>query len=287
MTINRLSGTVQVTTSPRRMRAIDSYIQNLLKGINRQVYIEARILDVTLTDDASFGIDWSKVSFGSSLTVASSTIIANPAGGASVRPPTGLLDYNKTFPPSFLVQNIAAAVRALEEQGTVRVVSQPRVRTLNNQPAIMRVGTERTFYTTQTILTPVPGGAPLQTVTETPTTVTEGMVLSVTPQISADGHITLDVSPVINRISAVDSSPSGNSNSPRIDTKQTTTLVRLRDGETAVIGGLIIEEDAETGRGLPGANQNDTTFSWLFKGKYTNKVRRELVIFITPHVIDN
>jgi MSHA type pilus biogenesis protein MshL len=295
---NKLTGSVLVTTSPRRMRAVDAYMQNMIKGMNRQVYIEARILNVQLQDDAAFGIDWSKISFGPSLSVSNSNIISAATGGASLKPSTGLLDYTKTFPSTFMVQNITAAIRALEEQGTVRTVSQPRIRTLNNQPALIKVGTDHTYYTHTTQLgsctsipsTPTnPGGfnCPGATTTETATSVTEGVMLTVTPQISPDGHITLDVVPKINKIVGVDTSPSGLSNAPQIETMETSTLVRMKDGETAVIGGLIIEEDSETGRNLPGMGNAGGGLGWLFKGKYSNKIRKELVIFITPHLIEN
>ena len=293
VTINKLSGTVQVTTSPRRMKAVDAYMENMLKGINRQVYIEARILDVTLSDDSALGIDWTKVSMGNTLTFSTvnplngtgGNIITAAAGGAAALPASGFLGYNKTFPARFLVNNITAAIQALEQQGTVRVLSQPKVRTLNNQAAIMKVGTERTFYTLNTTVSTTAAGTTTQT-TELATPITEGVVLSVTPQISADGLITMDVMPVINKIVGIDTSPSGNSNAARVDTKQSSTLVRMRDGETAVIGGLIQEEDSETDRHLPGVG-NIPFAGWLFKGKYSNKVRKELVIFITPHLIDN
>lgn len=283
--MNKMTGTVQVTGSPKGMRAVESYMEKMLTGINRQVYIEARVLDVALSDDSALGIDWSRVQFGSTLRASSSGIVTAPTGGASAKPNTVTWDYTKAFPASFLVQNITAAIKALEEQGSVRVVSQPRIRTLNNQPAVVRVGTERTFYTTQTTVTPVAGGAPLQTTTETPTTVTEGVMLSVTPQIGNDGMISLDVTPVVNKIVAIDTSPSGNSNAARMETKQTSTIVRMRNGETVAIGGLIIEEDAETGRGIPGVGK-PSGLGWLFRGQYSYKVRKELVIFLTPHLIE-
>ncbi|MDZ4202957.1 MAG: secretin and TonB N-terminal domain-containing protein [Gallionella sp.] len=287
VTINKISGTVQVTASPRYMKVVDDYMQSLMKGINRQVYIEARILDVRLNDDTALGIDWTNISFGPSLQANTSNIITSTASGATAKAATAGLNYSKTFPASFLVQSIAGAIRALEEQGTVRVVSQPKVRTLNNQPAIMKVGTDRTFYTTTTTAPIINGTTTIPgTTTETATTVTEGVLLSVTPQISADGYITLDVMPVVNKIIGTAVSPSGNSTSPIMETKQTTTLVRLKDGETAVIGGLIMEEDAETDRRVPGLG-NAPVVGWAFKGKYSNKVRKELVIFITPHVIEN
>jgi len=285
ITINKIAGTVQVTTSPRRMKAINSFMESLLKGINRQVYIEARILDVTLNDDNALGINWTNVATKSGLTLSSSNVVTM-AGSVAAPATTGILALNRST-PNGLFSNIAGAIDALAQQGSVRVLSQPKVRTLNNQPAIMKVGTDRTFYNVTTTAPTVQNNTTIPgTTTETPTTVTEGVMLSVTPQISADGLITMDVMPVINKIVGVDTSPSGLSNAAQVETTQTSTLVRLKDGETAVIGGMIEEDDSETARNVPGLG-NLPGVGWLFKGKYSNKLRRELVIFITPHLVEN
>ncbi|MEJ1959823.1 MAG: hypothetical protein WDM70_10695 [Nitrosomonadales bacterium] len=289
--IDKISGTVQVTTSPRRMRSVDDFIQNMLKGINRQVYIETRILDVTLNDDSALGINWSAVAAtagGSTLNVGTSNFVTQ--AGAVIAPPSTLILSGTVAQPTknSSIQSITAAIDALQQQGTVRLVSQPKVRTLNNQPAIMKAGTEYTFYSITATQSPLnANGVPigLPTTTEVPTVVTDGVTLSVTPQISPDGMITLDVMPVVNKIIGTNTSALG-STSPILETKQTSTLVRLKDGETAVIGGLIEQDDSESGRNVPGLG-NIPGMGWLFTGKYSNKLRRELVIFITPHLIEN
>jgi len=268
------------------MKMIDVYMKRLIAGINRQVYIEVKVLDVTLSDDQALGIDWSRVAptgAAGEFTVSTSNTIAGAVGGAAILPSTFALGYTRTL--AGIVNNISAAVQALAQQGTVRVLSQPRVRAMNNQPAVIKVGTDRTFYTLQTTVTTPGLGAPILTTTEEATQVTEGLVLTVTPQISPNGLIILDVMPVINKIVGVDTSPSGNSNAARVETKQASTLVRVADGETAVIGGLIQEEDSETNRNVPGMG-SIPLLGDLFKGQYSNKVRRELVIFITPHLIE-
>lgn len=283
-TINRITGTVQVTASPRVMKIVDIYLKRIIKGINRQVYIEVKILDVTLTDDQSLGIDWSKVAAtggAGSFNIGTKNTITNAVGGGAVLPGTISLGYTRALAG---VINIAAAIDALKEQGTVRVLSQPRIRAMNNQAAVIKVGTDRTFYTLETTVITPANGVPILTTTEIATQVTEGLVLTVTPQISPDGMVALDVMPVINKIIGVDTSPSGNSNSARVETKQASTMVRVKNHETAVIGGLIHEEDSATERSVPGFG-DIPLFGNLFKGQYNNKIRRELVIFITPHII--
>ncbi len=281
LVIDRLSGTIQVTTSRARMKNVEEFLTRIKAGINRQVYIEAKVVEVQLNDERSLGIDWTELDFGS-LKLGTDLIISNPAGGFGALPPTVGGTYIRTFDGA--LDSIEAAVSALEEQGDVKVVSQPRIRTLNNQQAIVRVGTERTFFTTTTTITPVAGGTPIQTVTNTPSTINEGLVLSVTPQISETGEITMDVSPVLTNITGTDTSPDGLSNAPILDIKQTSTLVRMYDGETIVVGGLIQQATSATKRSVPLLG-DIPGFGKLFSSTYDRDVSRELVIFLTPRII--
>ncbi len=279
--IDRLSGTIQVTTTRARMKNVDTFLARVSEGIKRQVYIEAKVVEVFLNDDQSLGIDWSELDFGS-LQLSSDVSVTNPADGANALPPTLSGTYIRSF--GHVLDNIEGALTALKEQGQVQVVSQPRIRTLNNQSAIVRVGTERTFFTTTTTITAVAGGLPLQTVTNTPSTINEGLVLTVTPQISESGEITMDVTPVLTRISGVETSPDGLSNAPRLDIKQSSTLVRMHDGETIVVGGLIQETVSNTERSVPIIGKVPV-LGKLFSATYDRDVRKELVIFLTPHII--
>jgi MSHA biogenesis protein MshL len=281
LVIDRLSGTVQVTTSRARMKNVEEFLQRIKEGINRQVFIEAKVVEVQLNDERSLGIDWNELDFGS-LTLGTDLIISNPAGGFGALPATVSGTYIRSFDGS--LDSIDAAIAALEEQGDVKVVSQPKVRTLNNQQAIVRVGTERTFFTTTTTIIPVAGGAPIETVTNTPSTINEGLVLTVTPQISESGEITMDVSPVLTNITGTDTSPDGLSNAPILDIKQTSTLVRMFDGETIVVGGLIQQAVSATRRSVPLLG-DIPGLGKLFSATYDRDVSRELVIFLTPHII--
>lgn len=282
LVINRLSGTIQIATSRARMKAVERYLDSLQQGAMRQVYIDVKIVEVALTGDSAMGVDWARISMGS-LVMGTATALSGTASGASVLPSTAAAVYKRTFPSTWLVKDVTAVLTLLKQQGDVRVVSQPRIRTLNNQAAIVRSGTERTFFTTTTTVTPVAGGAPLITTTNTPVTVTEGLVLSVTPQISGDGLIALDISPVVTKIAGVDTSPDGLSNAPRLDIKQASTMVRVTDGETIIIGGLIQEEESDTQRGVPGLA--DSPLGLLFRTDYHTRGRREMVVIMTPYIV--
>jgi len=268
------------------MKNVVDFLDRVANGIKRQVYIEAKVVEVALNDDQALGIDWNQMNFdlvNDSLTIGTNVTINNPADGTSALPGTLTGAYVRTFGDGVL-QNIEGALTALQEQGQVKVVSQPRIRTLNNQSAIVRVGTERTFFTTTTTITPSAVGTPLQTTTNTPSTITEGLVLTVTPQISEFGAITMDVSPVLTRIAGIEVSPDGLSNAPRLDIKQSSTLVRMNDGETIVVGGLIQETTSNTERSVPVIGKVPVVGK-LFSANYDRDVRKELVVFITPHII--
>jgi len=284
LVIDRLSGTIQITTSRARMKNAVDFITRVSQGIKRQVYIEARVVEVSLNDDQSLGVNWQKLNIGNSLQLSTDVNINNPADGANALPAAITGSYIRKFDAFGTFLDVAAVVEALEEQGQVKVVSQPRIRTLNNQSAIVRVGTERTFFVTETDLQTDANGGVIRTTTNTPTTITEGLVLTVTPQISESGEIMMDVVPVLTRINGVDTSPDGLSNAPILDVKQSSTLVRMLNGETVVVGGLIQETLSNTERSVPGLG-DVPVFGTLFSANYDRDVRKELIVFITPHII--
>jgi MSHA biogenesis protein MshL len=287
LVINKSTGMVQVTTSPKSLRQIDLYMKHLMSRMNKQVYIEVKIMEVTLRNDNAFGIDWSKVLPERQYVAgfATSTAVGS-AGTLSALAPTAVLTLNP-FHGQAILHDVVAAISALEAQGDVKVISQPRIRTLNNQPAIIKTGTERTYFSSKTTITKgVNGAADTREVSDEAKSAIDGLMLTVVPQIGADNVIALDVTPSMTKIMGESVAKSGLSSAPITETNQMTTLVRVNDGETAVIGGMIIEEESESGRQVPRVGDLPAA-GWLFKSKYNNRLRKELVIFITPHVISD
>lgn len=277
LVINRLSGTIQITDWYQRVDEIDHFLKKVHKALYRQVEIEVRIYEVNLNDNYSLGIDWTKINFlGSSGNIRLANIIAPPFvpfGGFAFKAATTTI--------SFADGSFDGVLKALQEQGDLRVVSQPRVVTLNNQPALIKVATDQPFFT-QTIAQGTSGTGNI--ITEQVRSVTVGLVLSVTPQISEDGWIMLDVTPIISRLRDIATSPNETSNAPVLDVKQSSGLVRLKDGEMVIIGGLIQDESSETERKVP--ILGDIPFlGRLFKGTYTVKTKSELVIFLSPKIV--
>ena len=276
LVINRLSGTLFAEALEERLNMAQKYLEIVVPAATRQVEITARIYEVILTDDRSLGIDWSRVDnltlLGKGVGVKASSGTIQEGGGYKAS--TLSLDFsNENY-------GLGLMIRALKEQGDMQAVSQPRVVTLNNQPALVKVGTDMPFFSS-TVTTNATTGA--KEVQEQVSVVTVGVVLSVTPQISGDGWITLGIDPMISDLVSTVTSTYG-STAPVIDIKQSSTLVRLRDRETVRISGLLQNKDQTTLRKIP--ILGDIPFlGALFRWEYKTKLRKELVIFITPKVL--
>ncbi len=274
LVVNRLSGTIQITDWYQRVDEIDHFLKSVHQALYRQVEIEVRIYEVALDDQFSLGIDWNRINFdGTSGAIALANIITAPFGGFMAKAATTTI--------SFEDGSFDGVLQALAEQGDIRVVSQPRVVTMNNQPALIKVATDQAFFTS-TIAQGTAGSGNI--VTEQARSVTVGLVLSVTPQISEDGWIMLDVTPILSRLRDIVTSPQKTATAPVLDVKQSSGLIRLKDGEMVIIRGFIQEESSETERKVPLLG-DIPMLGRLFKGTYTAKRKSELVIFISPKII--
>lgn len=274
--INPMAGTITVTAPPFKLNEVAAFIHAFESSVKRQVLIEAKIVDVSLTKESQFGIDWSSVirlknmNLGIGQTLSSATqsgVQFTLSGGGN---------------------QVNAVLRALQTQGTVNVLSSPSVSTLNNQPAIMRVTTEEIIFTAtrQPILGPNGGTIGFNN-TVTPQQISVGIVLSVLPQIGADNTITMNVRPHVNGIvrTAVYTSDDGNSSSvPVLEERETDTMVSMRGGETVVIGGLMQNKISQNTSGVPGL-RNLPLFGRLFESTQQVQTKSELVIFITATIV--
>ena len=289
LVINSLSGTVLVTDQHAHVKQVAQYIDQINQSIHRQVDIDVRIIEVTLNDTMAMGINWSRVSSvldsGTNYDFTLGGPVTAPAGGVDVLGSVlQLTGFNLKNDGDIRLQ---AVIDALEEQGDVEIVSQPHVRTLNNQTSMIKVGTDRTFFRREQSVDSTSAGS-ITTATDVPQVVTEGVVLSITPQIGNGGWIMMDVSPVVTRVSSVSTVEGAGgqiqSSAPNLDVAQVSSLVRARSGDTVVLGGLIQTRDSYTRRGLPGLNRVPGLSRWV-GGEYKNKVRKELIMVMTPTVV--
>lgn len=280
---NRTSGTLWVKDAPANLAEIDRYLSSVTEAAGRQVELTARIYEVELDDEHSLGIDWSRVhgsadldlsSIGAGTTSAVGHAATNSIqSGASLKPATLSADFS-------LGGSLDLVLSALKEQGDVRSVSQPRIVTLNNQPALIKIGTDMPYF----VSTVTNNGTAGTTIAEEVRIITVGVVLSVTPQISADGRIQLGIEPLISSLVGTATSRYG-STAPIIDMKQSSSIATLRDRETVRLSGLIQESTYKTSRKVPLLG-DIPLLGAFFRWNYEKTSNRELVIFVTPRILD-
>jgi len=282
LVLNKFSGVAQVTAPVRRHETIRAFIDLVNQRITQQVEIEARIVEVTLRDEQKLGIDWDLA------TGTNGSLQWNATAPLQVTGIGGVLLANNSFAANLGLGRATAVIQALRQQGEVRAVAQPRLRALNNQTAFIKVGEDRPFFRLQQSTTFQQGGTtvPVNQTQESfsISTITIGTILAVTPQIDARGMITLDVLPAITRLQSIVTSPDGRQTAPVTEVKQASTIVRLRDGETAVIGGLISDDRGDSTRAVPFLGAVPVV-GRAFRSKATLRNRTELVIFLTPKLI--
>ena len=282
LVLNRFSGVAQIAAPVKRHESIRAFIELVNRRITQQVEIEARIVEVTLRDEQKLGVDWDLAAStldGVRMQARAPLDVAG-VGGA-------LLGAN-SFAATLGFGRASSIIQALKQQGEVKTVAQPRLRALNNQTAFIKVGEDRPFFRLQQTTTlQQPGAATAFNQTQetfSVSTITIGTILAVTPQIDGDRMITLDVLPAITRLQAIVTSPDGRQTAPVTEVKQASTIVRLRDGETAIIGGLISEETAATERRIPLLGKLPLIGA-AFRSKANLRARTELVIFLTPRLV--
>jgi MSHA type pilus biogenesis protein MshL len=286
-TINSLSGTVLVNDSHRNVEMIAAFIATVTENIVRQVDLEVEIYEVSLGKNNQLGINWQRIEAGMDTTFNTipGALGLGGAGGLIVQTPLfGSAPGDPGVQVKLQRNNTQAIIDALSQQGELKVISRPRLRTLNNQPAVVRVGQDVPVFGKQTIVSP--GTPPIVTTTETTQTITVGTVLSITPQVSDDGLITLDITPAVSRLAGTKTSATGLTDAPIIDIRQASSIVRVRDGATVIMGGLVQNSSTTTKRKVPFLGD----IPWLgraFSGSYDSSDSTELIFFVTPHVVAN
>ncbi len=292
--IQPTAGLVAVAADPSTHRRVAAYLTEIARRYHRQVLLEARIVEVTLGKDSQIGVDWNKA-FALSGTAAGLGSAGTTVGGSFLSGQT--LNSNTTNDNGvfqLVVDNlrINAVLSALARDNKLQVLSSPRLSTLNNQKAILRVVREEAFFLQTSQATPSGGlGGPIITTNITPLVVPVGIVLDILPQVADDGYITLAVNPSVSEVVTVRSlnvSSSGggaSANLPVVDRRDLDTVVRMRTGETLVLAGIIKSKEGDDDRGVPWLRKIPL-FGNLFSKREKAKLHTELAIFITPTLIE-
>jgi len=295
--VSRQAGLLLVTAPGATLDEVDRYLELAARSLGRQVLIDTRIVEVTLGDELDLGVD---IEFSPSLD---STGGQNPAG-TIVRAITGGIARDNAISSSDLApvlttggftfgiatDTIGVMLTALARQSDVRVVSTPKIATLNNHKAIVKVVRNEVFFVAETEVSVIANVGQSAVTTFTPTITPVGVTLDVTPQISENNDVTLHVHPSVSEIVEVREQPlvvgqTASGSLPVVNLRETDSVVRVRDGETLVIGGLIQTRDLDIEKKVPLLGD----IPWLgqlFRQSDVAEVCSELVIFLTPTVLD-
>ena len=267
MNLDRTAALLHVTDTPSRLARVEQYLEAVMLRVTRQVQIEATVIEVELREEFSAGINWRVVLGGLTNSATISQTLAPATSGG--------------FTLALNGSDFTALLNAFAAQGKVNVLSSPRVTAMNNEPAVMRIGTQDVFFVTTTQVDPQSGQILQSTVT--PQTLTEGVVLSVTPQISADGIIHMSINPSITERTGLATSRLGDT-VPIISVRETDTLVRVRQGETIVIAGLMQDRANVDTSKVPVLGDVPVVGN-LFKRTEKTRRKTDLVILLTPTVM--
>jgi len=276
--VNRETGIVNVRATARQHAKVREFIDRVAAAARRQVMIEATIVEVSLSDTYQQGIDWSRLA-GPQIS------ISGPQLGANVG------NSRTPFSITYQSANLAIDVNLLEAFGSVKVLSSPRLSVLNNQTAMLKVVDEFVYFEVKAETVSTANVDSRTTFTTTPKSVSVGMVMSITPQIAETGEITLNVRPTISSISDLKEDPNPDLAAanvrnlvPQIRTREIESVLRLRSGQVAVLGGLMEDRvDYTTGR-LPAVG-SIPLLGELFTKRDNAVEKTELVIFLRPVVV--
>ncbi|MBI5750702.1 MAG: pilus (MSHA type) biogenesis protein MshL [Hydrogenophilales bacterium] len=282
--VNPSAGAVLVMATEVQHKIINQYIDSVMLSANRQVLIEATIVEVTLKDQFRAGIDWTRlVALGAGATGFSFTPATNLAGS---------LTAFQTLTYQNANDNFKAAIKLLDSFGEARVLSSPKLLVLNNQTSMLKVVDNLVYFSVEV----TPGSTTGTTITAatystTAHTVPVGVIMAVTPQINESGRVTLVVRPTISRKNGEVSDPNPalttvTNKVPIIQVREMESVLQVPSGETIVLGGLMQDDSSKNRDGLPGLTDNPVT-NVLFGTRDRNVTQTELVIFLRPTVITN
>ena len=293
--INPEAGMVTVTGTDRQINRVAKYIHTLSKQIKSQVLIDVRILAVAFDDSQTTGVDWSQLYTLQNFTVntlgmaqknISSYVFDNTDGITEATFSEGSRPKNAQLVSITGSTKVTEVVKFLSTQGDVKSISSPRVMTLNNQPALISVGREL-FYKIQSTTTAGGSGGAVAAQGDSVSSVFAGILLDITPEIDTNGYITLKINPSISdTVETVTSDGTARTIPPDLIRRQIASVIKVKDGEHAILGGLISSKTGFKDNKVPLLGDMPLVGS-LFKRQEKINTVEELVLIITPHIVKN
>ncbi len=282
---NPVAGTISVLGTAKQQELVQQYIDRVMQSAQRQVLIEATIVEVSLKDQYRAGIDWSKALQGTTGWAI------NTLGGGTNALAGSLTPFIQATYTNTGSNGFAAAIDLLESFGNTKVLSSPKLMALNNQTAILKVVNNLVYFTVKAdTVAPTIGTNAVITYTTTPQTIPVGIVMSVLPQISENGMVSLTVRPTISRKVGEVTDPNPNLGVPNlipvIQVREMESLLQVRSGQTVILGGLIQDDSNNARDGIPGLSRPEGIGAIFGQHERINS-QTELVIFLRPIVVTN
>jgi MSHA type pilus biogenesis protein MshL len=286
--INQESGIMTVRATHKQHQAIKEFLKQLKTNIKRQVLIEATIIEVQLNNQYQAGIDWQLIA--GDFNINQSLLGANLANA-----PFYSIEYSN--PNSRLFGNFFTKIRLLEQFGKVKVLSSPKIIALNNQTAILKIVDNHVYFTIKAIPTTTQvnlGGNLVTTFSyaTTPQILPVGLIMNVTPQISEKQIVTLNIRPTISRIISFKPDPNPDlasagvtSEIPEIQVREMETMLKIKSGNIAIIGGLMQDAIDQKTQAIPILSKLPMLGDF-FTYRNNQSIKTELVIFLRPVVIN-
>ncbi|EAT16649.1 pilus (MSHA type) biogenesis protein MshL [Desulfuromonas acetoxidans] len=292
------AGLVVVRALPQELQIVTDYLNKTQVTLQRQVILEAKIIEVELNDGYQTGINWAGLIHNGNNTatigqVGGGTYLSDGVSEIAGTNPlvNGLVTsaFGGVFSTTLQFDDFEAFIEAVKSQGDVQVLSSPRISTLNNQKAVIKVGTDE-FFVTDISSDTVTGTTTTTTPDITLTPFFSGIALDVTPQISGQGRVTLHVHPTVSEV--VDQTKvitvAGQAQSLPLafsSVRESDTIVEARSGQVVVIGGLMKNSDTREGAGVPLLG-DIPGLGHLFRHQKNSTSKSELIILLKPLVVE-
>lgn len=287
--VDAQSGTVVVKALPSELRDVEAFLTRAQASLQRQVLIEAKIVEVTLQEGSDTGIQWNTFGEGFTGTVLDSD--NKVTGNQAISPPATLVDstIEGAFSLAVNATDFTGVLRLLKAQGDVQVLSSPRIATVNNQKAVIKVGTDEFFVTrvSSSTTTTTTTTSTIPEVTLTP--FFSGIALDVTPQIGEDSNVILHVHPTVTEVTEKKKEIDLGEDELTLplafsSVRETDSVIKASDGQVVVIGGLMQNKEKNLESGVPFFS-DIPVIGKLFQQNRDTRVKSELVILLRPRVL--
>jgi MSHA biogenesis protein MshL len=291
------AGVVVIRAMPEELRTIERYLATIQGNLQRQVILEAKILEVELGDGYQAGINWAAMNGDVSIAQSRGDIFAdngmsNIIGSDGAAIASGLTSgaFGGVFSAALNFKNFSAFIELLETQGDVQVLSSPRISTVNNQKAVIKVGSDE-FFVTDVSSDTVTGTTTTTSPDITLTPFFSGIALDVTPQIDPDGRVTLHIHPTVSEVTdqTKDITVAGQTQSLPLafsTVRESDSIVSANSGQVVVIGGLMKDQLQKRDASVPLLGRLPGVGS-LFRHTQSISRKSELVILLRPMVVES